>query len=233
MEFGTGVMTITPWHDMTDFEIAKRHNLEFEQIIDFEGNLMEIAGDFKGMNIFEARPKLIESLKQKGLVTKIDDNYEHALSVNYRGKGIIEPQIMKQWFIDVNKKALDWKGQKSSLKEVMIDVVKTDMVKIIPDRFNHTYFQWIDNLRDWCISRQIWWGHQIPVWYKVSDIDMQKIQAHGEIASSYEFQSLNIDILDMRCQVECPVKTRIIAYQRMKIGYVTQTVLIHGLVLDL
>jgi len=166
MGFGTGVMTITPWHDHTDFEIAERHGLEKDQIIDFNGKLMPIAAEFAGMKIEEARPKIVEKLQQKGLVVKIDDNYTHNLALNDRGKGLIEPQIKLQWFVDVNRPAVEWKGQLRSLKEVMRAVIEDGDIKITPKRFEKIYFHWIDNLRDWCISRQIWWGHQVPVWYR-------------------------------------------------------------------
>ncbi len=165
-EFGTGVMTITPWHDTVDFDMAERHELDKEQIIDLHGKLLPIAGDFAGLSIAEARPKIIERLAEKGLLVKTDENYMHNVAVSYRGKGVVEPQILKQWFVDVNKPVIDWKGKKQSLKEVMADTVKSGMIKIYPERFDKTYFHWIDHLRDWCISRQIWWGHRIPVWYK-------------------------------------------------------------------
>lgn len=165
-KFGTGVMTITPWHSQVDFDIAERHKLDKEQIIDLKGKLLPIANEFKDMSIEDARPKIVEKLDKKGLLVSVKDNYIHNVAVNSRGKGTIEPQIRLQWFIDVNKPAVKWKGAVLSLKEVMQSVIREGDIKIIPARFDKTYFNWVDNLRDWCISRQIWWGHQIPVWYK-------------------------------------------------------------------
>lgn len=165
-KFGTGVMTITPWHSQIDFEIAERQGLDKQQIIDLKGRLLPVAGEFSGMPINEAREKIVEKLKSKGLVIGIKDDYVHNLAINSRGKGIIEPQIRLQWFIDVNKPAVEWKGKKQSLKSVLQSVIKEDDIKLIPHNFQKIYYHWIDNLRDWCISRQIWWGHQVPVWYK-------------------------------------------------------------------
>ena len=188
MNFGTGVMTITPWHDKVDFDIAERHNLEKEQIIDMYGKLLPICGEFAGMKIKDAREKIIEKLETKGLVIKIED-YLHNIATAERSGGIIEPQIMKQWFIDVNKEfkySFDTlkgikKGETVTLKKLMKHAVESAEVKIIPERFERVYFHWIDNLRDWCISRQIWYGHRIPVWYKGNEIycDTQEPKESG------------------------------------------------------
>jgi valyl-tRNA synthetase len=190
MEFGTGAMTITPWHDHTDFEIAERHSLDKEQVIDFHGNLLPIAGEFAGMPIDEARPKIVEKLRKKGLVVTEDTNYTHNIAINDRGKGVIEPQIKLQWFVDVNKPAVDWKGQRRSLKQVMQSVVRDNDITILPERFNKTYFHWIDNLRDWCISRQIWWGHRIPVWYR-TDTDGKQETYVGVLPPNDESEGWN------------------------------------------
>jgi valyl-tRNA synthetase len=174
MTFGSGAMTITPWHDTVDFEIAQRHKLDAEQIIDERGCLLPIAGEFVGQHIKKARLAIVDKLRDKGLIEKVEEKYVHRIATNSRGGGIIEPQIKLQWFVDVNKKfrakgaKLNGvkKGQEVSLKDLMKKTVESGQIKIIPERFAKIYFHWIDNLRDWCISRQIWYGHRIPVWYK-------------------------------------------------------------------
>ncbi len=176
MEFGTGVMTITPWHDTTDFDIAERHGLSKEQVIDEYGKLLPIAGEFAGMKISEAREKIVEKLRAKGLLER-DEDYTHNVATAERTGGVIEPQIKLQWFIDVNKPVASRGGK--SLKELMLEPVRTGAITIVPDYFEKTYFHWIENLRDWCISRQIWYGHRVPVWYRGEEITVGEAP-HGE-----------------------------------------------------
>ncbi len=172
-EFGSGVMTTTPWHDAADFDLAERRGLDREQIIDTDGKLLPVAGEFAGMHIKKARPLIVEKLKAKGLLVKTDEEYLHRLATNSRGGGTIEPQIKDQWFVAVNKEfALPRSeiegiaaGDRVTLKGLMRHVVERGQIKIVPERFVKVYYHWIDNLRDWCISRQIWFGHRIPAWH--------------------------------------------------------------------
>lgn len=172
MEFGTGVMTITPWHDATDFDIAERRNLDKEPVIDERGVLLPIAGEFAGLHISKAREAIVEKLRAKGLIEKEED-YTHNVATAERTGAVIEPQIKEQWFIAVNKAVAFPDGRTMTLKERMRETVEKGEIKIAPERFDKTYYHWIDNLRDWCISRQIWYGHRIPVWYKDKEMKVQ------------------------------------------------------------
>ena len=188
METGTGAMTITPAHSAIDFEIASRHQLDVEQVIDERGILLPIAGEFAGQHIKKARSMIVAKLHEKGLVVKIDEGYTHNVSTNSRGGGIIEPQIKLQWFVGVNKEFTIphseipgiSSGSKTTLKEIMRAAVSSGATKINPERFEKIYFHWIENLRDWCISRQIWFGHRIPVWYKGDEIYCGTVAPKGD-----------------------------------------------------
>jgi len=151
MDFGTGVMTITPWHDAIDFGIAERHNLEKEQIIDFYGKLLPTAGEFSGMKILEARPKIIEKLQSKGLVEKVEENYRHIVKTCYKCGALIEPQIKEQWFLKMKP-----------LAEPAIKAIKKGDVKFIPGHYKKIALHWLNNILDWPLSRQIAWGIPIP-----------------------------------------------------------------------
>jgi valyl-tRNA synthetase len=151
MSFGTGVMTITPWHDAVDFDIAERHNLEKEQIIDFQGRLMPIAGEFSGMKIAEARPLIIEKLKSKKLLEKTDEHYMHVVKTCYKCGTTIEPQIKDQWFVKMEP-----------LAKPAIQAIENDDVTYLPEHYKKISLHWLNNIIDWNISRQIVWGIPIP-----------------------------------------------------------------------
>lgn len=150
-EMGSGVMTITPWHSGVDFEIAKRHNLDYEQIIDERGKLLPIAAEFEGMNIMEARAKIVEKLDAKGLLVKIDDKYQHSVPCCYKCEREIEPQIKAQWFVKMK-----------SLAEKAVAAVDSGELTFVTDRDERVFRHWMDNIEDWNISRQIVWGINIP-----------------------------------------------------------------------
>ncbi len=150
-EMGSGVMTITPWHSAVDFEIAQRHKLDYEQIIDERGKLLAIAGEFEGMPITEARAKIVEKLDKKGLLVKIDEKYEHSVPTCYKCSREIEPQLKEQWFIDMKP-----------LAKPAIKAIKDNQVTFVTERHERIALHWLNGLQDWNISRQIAWGIPIP-----------------------------------------------------------------------
>ncbi len=151
--FGTGAVKVTPAHDPTDFEIGMRHNLPRVQVIGFDARMTEEAGPYTGQDRYEARENLLDELQRLGLIVKIED-YVVPLGLCQRSDTVVEPLISKQWFVSMKPLATPAMG-----------AVRFGQMRIVPERFNKIYMDWLENIHDWCISRQLWWGHRIPVWY--------------------------------------------------------------------
>jgi valyl-tRNA synthetase len=156
-KFGTGALKVTPAHDPNDYEIGLRHNLPMINIMTPDGKINESGGEFCGLSMKEARVAVVERLKSLDLIEKIEP-HKNRVGISYRSKAVIEPYLSKQWFVRM-----------SQFKPLLIQVIKERKVNLIPDSFESTYLHWIQNLRDWCISRQLWWGHRIPIWYHKED----------------------------------------------------------------
>lgn len=153
MEFGTGVVKMTPAHDPNDFEVGLRHNLEEINVMNEDGTMNDKCGKYTGMDRYECRKAIIDDLKEEGFLIKIKE-HDHAVGTCYRCHTTIEPRLSEQWFVKMDK-----------LAEPAIKILNDKELQFVPDKFDKTYLQWLENIRDWCISRQLWWGHQIPAYY--------------------------------------------------------------------
>jgi valyl-tRNA synthetase len=156
-KFGTGVIKVTPGHDPVDFEIGRRHKLPVRTVIGFDGRMTAAAGKYAGMDRFETRKKIVEDMQALGLIDHIEP-YRHAVGVCYRCKTVVEPLVSKQWYVNVKP-----------LARKAVAAVRTRKIRIIPRGWTKTYYHWMNNIRPWCISRQLWWGHRIPAWYCEKD----------------------------------------------------------------
>ncbi|TYZ30804.1 valine--tRNA ligase [Selenomonas caprae] len=151
--FGTGAVKVTPAHDPNDFEMGQRHHLEEIKVISNTGKMMEGAGKYEGMDRYECRKALVKELEELGVLVSVEE-HEHAVGHCSRCHSTIEPLVSKQWFVKME-----------SLAKPAIEAVKSGKIQFVPERFSKIYIQWLENIRDWCISRQLWWGHRIPAWY--------------------------------------------------------------------
>jgi len=152
-EFGTGMVKVTPAHDPNDYEMGLTHDLPFINIMTPDAKINENGAQFEGMSMLEAREAVVKEMDRLGFLEKVKP-YVNRVGISYRSKAIIEPYLSKQWYIKM-----------SSFAPKLREVVQEEIVSLVPRNWQNTYFHWIDNLRDWCISRQLWWGHRIPIWY--------------------------------------------------------------------
>ncbi|MGA0009067.1 MAG: valine--tRNA ligase [Methylophilaceae bacterium] len=197
MEFGTGVVKVTPAHDFNDYEVGKRHKLEMITIMTLDGFINEFGGEFAGLERFEARKQIVAKLKEQELLVKTED-YRLKIPRGDRTNVVIEPLLTDQWFVAMSKPV----GGELSISEEALRVVKSGEVKFFPENWVNTYNQWLENIQDWCISRQLWWGHQIPAWYGPNDeiivaknkTEAEKIAAEKNIDGSQLRQ--DEDVLD-------------------------------------
>lgn len=152
-DFGTGVVKITPAHDPNDFEVGLRHQLEVINVMNEDGTINENGGAYQGMEALDARKAIVKALEEQGYLIKVED-IRHNVGTCYRCGTVVEPRVSEQWFVKMEP-----------LAKPAVEVVKEKKIRFIPERMEKTYFNWMDNIKDWCISRQLWWGHRIPAWY--------------------------------------------------------------------
>lgn len=177
MEFGTGVVKITPGHDPNDFEASIRHHLPIKKVIGFDGRMTDLAGKYAGLTVNKAREQVVADMQERGMLVKIDDQYQHRIGRCYRCHHVIEPMVAPQWYVKID-----------SLAKPAIEAAKTGQVKFFPTRFKKAYITWMENIRDWNISRQIVWGPQIPAWYCLDcnpDIKLNFLDKNNQVVSGF------------------------------------------------
>ena len=180
MEFGTGCVKITPAHDMNDYQAGLKHNLPILEVFDESNIMLDLVPEYKGLTAIEARPLIVEKLKEIGALVSIED-YAHNVGKCYRCHNTVEPRISEQWFVAMKK-----------LAEPAIEAVKNGDIKFVPKKYEKTYFNWLENIQDWCISRQLWWGHRIPAYYcddcKAITVSKEKVQKCEKCGSTHVHQ---------------------------------------------
>ncbi|WP_404453276.1 valine--tRNA ligase [Virgibacillus necropolis] len=181
-EFGSGAVKITPAHDPNDFEIGNRHTLERVLVMNEDGSMNDNAGKYKGLDRFDCRKQIVKDLKELGVLFKIED-HNHTVGHSERSDAVVEPYLSTQWFVDMQP-----------LADASVEMQNNDKkVNFVPDRFENTYLHWMDNIRDWCISRQLWWGHRIPAWYHK---ETNEIYVGKEAPADSENWEQDNDVLD-------------------------------------
>lgn len=188
MDFGTGCLKITPAHDKNDFELGKKHGLEIINILDEEGHLNDDARIYIGEDRFAARKKIVKELEEKGFLSKVED-YMSQLNLSERTKAVVEPRISMQWFVDM-KKFMERNPQ-------VLDAVMNDDIVLVPPKFKNTYRHWIENIKDWCISRQLWWGQRIPAWY-APDGSFAVAKTAAEAVEVFATQNIRVKAEELR-----------------------------------
>ena len=182
MEFGSGAVKITPAHDPNDFEIGNRHNLERILVMNEDGSMNEIAGKYEGMDRFECRKQIVKDLQEMGVLFEIEEHL-HSVGHSERSGAVVEPYLSTQWFVKMQP-----------LADEAIELQKAEgKVNFVPDRFEKTYLNWMENIHDWCISRQLWWGHRIPAWYHK---ETGEVHVGHEAPADIENWKQDEDVLD-------------------------------------
>lgn len=192
MEFGTGALKVTPAHDMNDYQLGQKHNLEIVDIFNEDGTLNEEAGIYIGEDRFEARKKIVKELEAKGLIVKTED-YTSEVGYSERTDAVIEPRLSLQWWVDMKK-----------ISGPALKAVMDDDIKFYPGKFKNLYRHWMENIKDWCISRQLWWGHRIPAWYAPDgsfEVAAKKEKAHEQFVA--RISDFKFEISDLKQDEDC------------------------------